>query len=253
MRWKLGKWATLADRYGLFSGTGIYLRMKQQRLGNIKVPGILHPFSLRKNSTDTAIFDQVFLHGEFDLDWKFSPHTVIDAGAHIGLFSILMKNRFPDSKIVCVEPSPDNCRQLQQNLAPYRGVNIECAGLWHSVANLILSDPHRGGLSSLVTSEVGDKGGIAGISISHIMEKYGWNNIDVLKIDIEGSEQQVFEKNFEQWLPKVKMIIIELHDWLIPGSARPFLDAVQTTFRNYSYSVCGENTVIINRELSEGN
>ena len=37
----------------------------------------------------------------------------------------------------------------------------------------------------------------------------------LLKIDIEGAEKNLFESNYENWLPKTKMIMIETHDRMI--------------------------------------
>ena len=82
-----------------------------------------------------------------------------------------------------------------------------------------------------------------------LMRNYDLSQIDVLKMDIERAKKQLFLKNYEQWLPKVKMIIIELHEWLKPGCSKSFFEAVQKTFVNYSYSVCGENTIIENKDL----
>src|SRR5688572_33226136 len=91
-------------RYGFLKGIGIYRDIKYHRLSKIRLPGIKEPILLRKDTSDLAIFDQVFLNGDYDVDFKFQPKTIVDAGANIGLFSIIMKNRFPEAKIICIEP-----------------------------------------------------------------------------------------------------------------------------------------------------
>ncbi|MCQ4062169.1 FkbM family methyltransferase, partial [Klebsiella pneumoniae] len=73
--------------------------------------------------------------------------------------------------------------------------------------------------------------------------------VDILKLDIETSEKAVFSAGFEVWLPKVKMIIIELHDWMEPDCAKPFFEAVNKCFKSYTYSMKGENTVIVNNDI----
>ena len=46
----------------------------------------------------------------------------------------------------------------------------------------------------------------------------------LLKIDIEGAEEELFSQNTDR-LAAFPLIIIELHDWMLPGraSSRPFL------------------------------
>jgi hypothetical protein len=52
-----------------------------------------------------------------------------------------------------------------------------------------------------------------------IFSNYNLEYLDLLKIDIEGGEKQLFESNYENWLPKTKCIIIELHDGSTKGKA----------------------------------
>lgn len=248
MKLKLSRAATFMDKYGWWTGLSIYFRLKRKNLPGIRLPGIAHPFSLRAGSTDTAMFDQVFLKGEYDLNIPFVPGVIVDAGANIGLFSILMKNKFPSARVVCIEPGKDNCRQLANNLEPYNRTDIVCGGIWSSDTMLKVSDKFDGGDSAWVT-EADESGDTKGITIDSLMKMMALQRIDILKIDIEGSEKSLFSENYEQWLPKVKMIIVELHDWLIPGCSKPFFRAIQKSISNYSYFVCGENTIIINHDI----
>lgn len=250
MKINLSRAATLMDKYGWGKGIDIYFRLKRGRLSGMKLPGIAYPFSLRSGTTDRAVFEQVFVKGEYDIEVPFTPGTVIDAGANIGLFSIYLKNKFPGARIICIEPGKENCELLEKNLSAYQDVDFIRAGLWHSDSRLDIADRFNAGQSALVTEESQSGGDTRGIAMDTLMNTWQLEKIDILKIDIEGSEQAVFSKNYEQWLPKVKMIIIELHDWLSPGCSKPFFEAIQKTFSSYSYAVCGENTIIINEDPS---
>jgi len=236
-------------RYGFRKGIGIYLDLKYNRLSKIRVPGIKETICLRKDTSDVAIFEQVFLRGDYDMDFKFQPQTVVDAGANIGLFSILMKNRFPGTRIICIEPDKNNYEALNKNLSRYNDVETVPAGLWNSNTKLEIVDRYHAGHSALTVEESAGKGSIAAVTVSNLMETYGLKKIDVLKIDIETTEKELFLKNYEDWLPKVGMIIIELHDWLKPGCSKVFFEAINKSYRNYSYSVWGENTIIENRDF----
>jgi len=238
------------SRYGFLKGVGLYLDIKYKRLSKIRVPGIKDFIILRQDTSDVAIFDQVFLDGDYDIDFKFQPRTIIDAGAHVGLFSVLMKNQFPDARVVFLEPDESNYEILMKNLSGYSNVQTVHAGLWNSITKLEVVDRYNAGHSALSVMENAEHGTIPAVTITSLMESFGIKTIDVLKIDIETSEKEVFLKNYEEWLPKVRMIIIELHDWLEPGCSRVFFEAINKMFVNYSTSVKGENTIIENESLA---
>jgi FkbM family methyltransferase len=247
---KFSRVSNFINKYGILKGIGLYLDIKFGRLSKIKIPGIKAPLFLRRDTTDVAMFDQVFLYDDYKINFSFEPKVIIDAGANIGFFSILMKNRFPDVKVICIEPGKKNCEVLKRNLSPYKNVKIVYAGLWNTVSKLNVIDKYKAGHSALVVEEDTANGKVLAVTIDSLMQTYGLEQIDVLKIDIETSEQELFLKNYEQWLPKVRMIIIELHDWLRPGCSRVFFEAINKTFNNYSYSVCGENTILENKDLA---
>ena len=87
------------------------------------------------------------------------------------------------------------------------------------------------------------------ISIKALMKKYNIDFIDVLKLDIESSEKQVFSEDFSYWVARTKMIIIELHDSMKEGCAQQFFEAIHKTIANYTFSIKGENVVIINKDI----
>ena len=237
------------SKYGFRKGVGIYLDIKYKRLSNIRVPGVKEPILLREDTSDVAIFDQVFLDGDYDIGFKFQPQTIVDAGANIGLFSIIMKNRFPGAKIICIEPDKSNYDTLTKNLSGYANVDLVQAGLWNSITKLELVDRYKAGHSALTVKENAAQGTIPSVTVTSLMETFGLKSIDVLKMDIETCEKEVFQKNYEEWLPGVRMIIIELHDWLEPGCSAVFFNAIDKMYGNYSCSMNGENTIIENRNF----
>jgi hypothetical protein len=62
---------------------------------------------------------------------------------------------------------------------------------------------------------------VDGITLLEIIKNFDLKNIDILKIDIEGAEKEVFSDT-SQWIEKVNSIIIELHEWIKPGCNRSF-------------------------------
>lgn len=224
----------------------MFLKFFSGNVEKIKLPNIQYPFSLRANTSDIPSFFHVFFEKQYQFKQLDKPEIIVDCGANIGLFVIQMKNMFPESKIICIEPDSSNFCMLQKNLRPYVNIFFENKGLWNKNSKLRTYDKFKTGKWGMVVEEDNEKGDIKGITMEALMKKYSINRIDLLKIDIETSEKQVFGSNYETWLPKVKTIIIELHDHKEPGCARAFFEAINKCFINYTYSVKGENTIIRN-------
>ena len=83
--------------------------------------------------------------------------------------------------------------------------------------------------------------------MDELMRRYSLSSIDVLKVDIEGAEQQV-SADSAAWIDRVGAIIIELHEAIAPGRSRSFYRA---TIDFDLFSVRGEN-VLVSRSPADG-
>jgi len=92
-------------------------------------------------------------------------------------------------------------------------------------------------------SDISNEHSVQSISVDGLLDEFNIDQIDILKIDIEGSEKELFEKNYEKWLPRTKMIIVELHDVMRWGSSKSFFNAI--TKYEYSMTIKGENLICI--------
>jgi len=66
--------------------------------------------------------------------------------------------------------------------------------------------------------------------LSTLLDQAGFYNVEILKIDIEGAELEVFSNGAEEWLSRVNLIIIETHDRFRPGSEEAVRRAVHPMF-----------------------
>ncbi len=249
MKHKIKVLLTLIQYFGIWHGLKLQLQLLTGNTNSIKLPNYKHAFSLRKNTSDKSTFEQVFLNNEYHLDFIKNPKVIIDGGANIGLFTIKMKKDFEDAKIICIEPDTDNFETLQHNLKNYDSIFFENAGLWNKDTMLKVYDKYNCGKWGMVVEEDIANGNIHALSIESLMDKYQLTHIDILKIDIETSEKQLFSDNYSKWLPKVKTIIIELHDRMDAGCAKSFFKAINNCYTNYTYSTLGENVIITNIDL----
>jgi FkbM family methyltransferase len=238
--------------YGLLEGTKISMKFLFNAAENVSLSTLKAPVKLRKGTSDAMTFHKVFGYKEYAIkQFEENPKVIIDGGSNIGLFSIFMKNLYPDARIIAIEPDDDNFKIMQENFASYSGIEAIKAGLWNKSKLLKVHDKYNQGKWAMVVEETDNpqESNVSGISIDEIMLKYKLDRIDILKIDIETSEKYLFEENYQNWLPKVKMIIIEFHDWIVKGTAQPVLKAVNECFNKYSFYMKGENAIIVNEDI----
>jgi len=215
---------------------------KKNPLVTVSLPSLKYPVYIRKNTSDIKTFQQIFHNKEYEINIGFEPKIIFDCGANIGLASVYFKNRYPGAKIIAVEPESSNFELLVKNTKAYGDINCIRSGIWNKTANLKITDKGFGNWG-FITEEVPGGGAdtVKAISIDELMKKYDVDHIDILKIDIESSEKELFDENFEKWLPKVKVILIELHDYMKEGCAVSFFKAMV----NYKFTIryIGENII----------
>lgn len=238
--------------YGLFRGLLLYFKIKTNKTDKISFGNIKHSFRLRSNTSDTRTFDFIFTHREYDLDLDFFPKVIIDAGANIGLAAIFFATKYPSTKIISIEPEPSNYELLEENTRKYDNIIALNKALSNeSDQDLAITDKGYGNwgfITEPIKVESKKESPIVkSISIKEIMKQYDLGTLDIVKIDIEGYEKEVFEKNSETWLPFTRCLIIELHDRMKNGCSKSFFSAICQ--HDLSFFHRGENLIFINNKL----
>lgn len=187
-----------------------------------------HTFCLRLPSSDVQTYKQVFIDQEYDCMTKTPPKVIIDAGANIGLTSIYFANKYPDAKIIAIEPEQSNYDLLEENIALYPNIIPVHAALWNKNEIINLIDPGLGKwgfMTELKNSSENQRAktchDVMAITVDNIIQEHNLSKIDILKIDIEGAEREVFFDT-SSWIDKVDSIIIELHERMKTGCNRSF-------------------------------
>lgn len=172
----------------------------------------------RLATSDPHVFHQIFVEREYAAVADLRDvRLVVDCGANVGYASAWFASRFPDARIVAVEPDPANVAECRRNLAPFGDrVVVHESGVWSHPAGLCLTRPHhRDGDAWAVQvreAEPGETPQVDAVGIASLLESTGAPAIDLLKVDIERSERVVFAHNTAGWLPRTRNIVIEIHD-----------------------------------------
>ena len=234
----------LNSRFGL-RGLNLYFKVKFSTKPIISFEfkqGFQQPIYLRKASSDFPTFFEVLLNNDYNIPVNFTPKTIIDCGANVGLTSVYFKNRFPDATVIAVEAEKENSEMVKMNLGNYPNTKIYHKGIWNNTAFLKVNNIGLGNWGFTVTeTDNAEEADIEAISIKDLMIENNLDSIDILKIDIEGSEKKLFESDYDYWLSKTKILIIELHDRLSPGTSKVVFKALE----NYNFSLIlkGQNLV----------
>lgn len=208
--------------------------------------GGLAPITLRTNTSDSKAYYQVFVEKQYDASvLPAEASTIIDLGANIGLSALFFAERYPRARIICLEPDPDNFRQLSRNAAPHSDrIEIVNAAIWSKDTMLSLqtvdeNNEDLGAWGARVSA--GDNPGIRAMSMETLLDFYNIDFADILKIDIEGAEVDLFERSINAWSRRVGLIFIETHDRFRPGGTETVKRALASQFVELPPS--GENLV----------
>jgi FkbM family methyltransferase len=242
-------------RFGLIDGINFYYFSNSPgRLLKLELHGLPAPFYLRSGTSDIAVVKQTFLdsaHNAVALDPE--PCTIIDLGANIGLVAVYYANLYPKATVIAVEPDPENFDLLLKNTGPYGNIRLLQAAAWGSNTPLRVEGQGRDYWSRTVRPTEASRDDIAtvpGITISELMRRFDLSSIDLLKVDIEGAEKEIFASNHEGWLGATKAILIELHDRFVPGCSNAFFKAI--VGRPFAHSQIGEYTFVQFGEADSG-
>lgn len=202
--------------------------------------GFKHPLFIRAIRADMQSFVNTFIDPYLEIANKpylANAKCVIDAGANIGYTAVLFANWWPNCKIISIEPDTENYELTKKNADAYKNVMVLHGGLWNKQATLKIEAGQEDGFVvrevSGQTVSVSAQNLTNGFSIQQILKEHNFSQIDFLKMNIEGSEKEVFSENYESWLPQTKAMLIELHDGKNAGCSK----AVFSTTNKYDFAV----------------
>ncbi|WP_397362174.1 FkbM family methyltransferase [Olleya sp. R77988] len=207
----------------------------------LKVKGYDGLMYLRPNTSDFKIFKQIFIEEEYNVTIPFDVCNIIDAGSNCGYSIVYFKNRFKNAKIIAIEPDTSNIEIIKKNTNHFSNIELIKGGVWYKNTGLNILDKNAGKWAFRVVEAEDNHGEFKGYSLNNIMESYNLETIDILKIDIEGSEKLVFEKDYNNWLSKTKFGFLELHENYAKGVTNVVNDRLNAF--DFKISQSGENVV----------
>lgn len=164
---------------------------------------------IRGGTSDIYICKEIFSWKEYV---EVPKGVVFDLGANIGAFSIFAAQTA--QKVYAFEPESTNYAQLVKNIAVNTFSNItpikKAVGGVSGSALLYRASANKGS-SSIVSAVSSDTEKVEVITVEEAMKICGVDHIDLLKVDIEGSEYDLFEHISLETLERIQRIEMETH------------------------------------------
>jgi FkbM family methyltransferase len=212
--------------------------------------------TLRLKTSDAQVFRQVFNNQDYALPDAHADRIrkryesmlargvtplIVDAGANVGAATIWFGLRYPEAEIVAIEPDRGNAAMCRRNTAANGRVEVLEVALGGSPGNVSITN-EAGGAWGLQTVRASD-GEIPVTTIGRILRDRSRRKpteLLIVKIDIEGFEEEVFDGDVA-WLDETCAVVVEPHDWLLPGkhTSRTLQRAMFS--REFEFIVRGEN------------
>ena len=222
-------------------------------------PNLGVTIKLRKRpSSDFNVFAQIYHYNEYapvveTFQKHFPNHSnlnIIDAGSNVGLTSVYLTKYFSNSNFITIEPDSSNFESMSFNLKNNgitNTIKIK-GGLWSKNANLkLVSDFRDKSDWSIRVEETCEEADLKAFSIQYLIEENNFATIEILKIDIEGSEKEVFTSpnSDVSFLSITKCVAIEIHDEF---QCREAIYEILKSY-NFEFFNSGELTIGVNKNL----
>lgn len=158
-------------------------------------------------------FDDIYGMAGLELNRKGAP-VIIDIGANIGAFTALARETHTDAKIYSFEPQPENAAMFEQHIFPDNDTRLYRSAVYgtNRPSGLINHIPGNMGAWS-TTAEPQENQRLDTVCFRHFLKTL--DRVDILKLDCEGSEEDILLSLTEAELRKIKYIVGEFHPTLI--------------------------------------
>lgn len=164
-----------------------------------------------KGGTAKDALREVIEHYKLDSVVLEPGDVVIDAGANVGAVSCYLGKKFPEARIIALEPVLETYQYLRLNLEVngvknVTPINKALSGHGRAVHIYSSTSSNAGASSVLGGYEGADKRVVESVTLAQLAGEYGIKQVALLKLDIEGSEYEI------GWpAGKVKHLVGEIH------------------------------------------
>jgi FkbM family methyltransferase len=166
------------------------------------------------DTSELRALEEIFSEGEYEAVDGGSPAVIVDLGANVGQAALWFRSRFPDARLLCVEPDPRTFDKLSRNVGHDPLVTLRQAAITAQDGLVGLERAPQLSWATRVTGAgAPDAIQVPGVSLQTLLDDNDLAHVDLLKVDIEGLEHEALASS--PALARVALVIGELHADLI--------------------------------------
>ncbi|MGH3764587.1 MAG: FkbM family methyltransferase [Pseudonocardiaceae bacterium] len=185
---------------------------------------------VRSRLSDMFVLRELFVHQTYRFPYAqyLDPvERVVDIGSNVGLSALYFSLWFPNAEVVCVEPDEDSVGMIYRN----RAANsfdwyVECSAIgsaegrvtlyaseWaaSSSTNKSVADARRSAPNRPECRLGARQVTVPVITVDGLLDSLRWDRVDILKMDVEGAEEDVFLHGDPAWLDRVRILVLDIH------------------------------------------
>lgn len=181
---------------------------------------------------DAVVIKDTIIDDDYQISAIRQPiKTIIDVGAGLGDFTLMVAKKFPQAKIFAFEPNPDQFKLLKENIKLNNIKNVKsyqtAVGTKKSyLLHLFSFNIHS---STVKTNKSKKTIKVKGLKLDNFIK----DKVDLLKIDCEGAEIDILKSITKNKMGLIKKIIIEYHNNIIQNEDKKIL----TILSKWSYKI----------------
>jgi len=194
---------------------------------------------LRPYSMDLGIFHEIWDHERYtagSISVVARHGTIVDIGAHIGLFSLFASKVLQANRIISVEPDSANFELLSKNISANHVENaslVKAAIAGESGEKRIYNTSSNTGGHSLYARGVSSIA-VWTVSLTELFKASSISDCSLLKMDCEGAEMEILENAPDKLLRNVSAISLEYH---LDDYPRERLERLKTRMQTLGFNL----------------
>lgn len=173
--------------------------------------------TIRQNIWDARIIREIFFGRPYDRHLTLPPRpVVVDIGGYIGDFSIYAAKYLNAARVVVYEPTAENFEILRRNVEVngladrITSVNKAVGVAGEIVLNVQVEEDQEIHVSAYWYMEA-EQRKVPSVTLSDLIEEHRLDMIDLLKVDCEGGEFDIFPAMPAHLFDRIRNIVFEYH------------------------------------------